>query len=55
MDEADFYIVNVQSPSTRALLRDQDLDNVAFPLSRRSTLRQTLLELTLNMLFPIKG
>lgn len=55
MDGAVFYIVNVQSPSRRVLHQDQDLDNVALPLSRRNTLQQTLLELTLNLLFPIKA
>lgn len=52
MDEADFYIVNVQSPSRGVLHQDQDLNNVAFPLSRRHTLHTDLLELTRSLLFP---
>lgn len=55
MDGAVFCIVNVQSLSRRVLHQDRDLDNVALPLSRRNTLRQTLLGLTLNLLFPIKA
>lgn len=41
MEEADFYIVNVQSPSRGVLHQDQDLNNVALPLSRRHTLQRT--------------
>lgn len=43
MDEADFYMVNVLecSPPAEELHQDQDLNNVALPLSCRHTLRWT--------------
>ena len=52
MDEADFYIVNVQSPSRRVLHQDQDLNNVALPFISPPHSPTDLLELTRSLLFP---